>query len=562
MVNMVNNTDKKTRFDIRIYILLAFIIIPTILAICFSSGNVGFNNEEAVFLNNGWTHIKNDGSRQEITLPANLDTPAGEKTIIETVLPKDLEQKSSICLRASMQSVCAYLDGEVIYEFSMRKNPLAKSDVGSIWTLFRLPNDSGSKTLRIELSSPYDSFSGKISEIYCSSKASILFDIFGNYSMGFFIFIVLIIIGMVLLITFFATLGSIQKNQALLYIALFSITVGLWVFGESKTAQFLIGNEYLVSKFSFYSLLVIPLTFTLYIDSAYTRHTPPYAKFFFWLFTANLTVCVLLELTGTASFFSTLISVHVMLLALLVVTSAALSYETIRHHNHDAYIQLIGLCILGLSGVLELIVMWFNLYNFVSKFLRVGILLYVAYMGVVTIKSQLKYAQESREVEYFERLAYTDVVTNGNNRMAFERDAEKAFVHGGDTGNWLVLFDLDNLKIINDTIGHQAGDEAIRHAYQCITDAFTKVGISYRIGGDEFACILLSASENTVDECLKELDELVRQKQQTVDYNFGLSYGKGVFNPEKESFHKFYISVDKRMYSNKEKKRKPKEIFT
>ena len=251
-----------------------------------------------------------------------------------------------------------------------------------------------------------------------------------------------------------------------------------------------------------------------------------------------------------------------MLLALLVVTSAALSYETIRHHNHDAYIQLIGLCILGLSGVLELIVMWFNLYNFVSKFLRVGILLYVAYMGVVTIKSQLKYAQESREVEYFERLAYTDVVTNGNNRMAFERDAEKAFVHGGDTGNWLVLFDLDNLKIINDTIGHQAGDEAIRHAYQCITDAFTKVGISYRIGGDEFACILLSASENTVDECLKELDELVRQKQQTVDYNFGLSYGKGVFNPEKESFHKFYISVDKRMYSNKEKKRKPKEIFT
>ena len=44
---------------------------------------------------------------------------------------------------------------------------------------------------------------------------------------------------------------------------------------------------------------------------------------------------------------------------------------------------------------------------------------------------------------------------------------------------------------------------------KCITDAFTKAGISYRIGGDEFACILLSASENTVDKCLKELDELV-----------------------------------------------------
>ena len=38
--------------------------------------------------------------RQEITLPANLDTPRGKNDFIETVLPKDLEQKNSICLPA------------------------------------------------------------------------------------------------------------------------------------------------------------------------------------------------------------------------------------------------------------------------------------------------------------------------------------------------------------------------------------------------------------------------------------------------------------------------------
>ena len=53
----------------------------------------------------------------------------------------------------------------------------------------------------------------------------------------------------------------------------------------------------------------------------------------------------------------------------------------------------------------------------------------------------------------------------------------------------VVLFDLDNLKVINDNFGHEKGDEALKLCYQCISQAFQNVKNCFRIGGDEFAYV-------------------------------------------------------------------------
>lgn len=163
----------------------------------------------------------------------------------------------------------------------------------------------------------------------------------------------------------------------------------------------------------------------------------------------------------------------------------------------------------------------------------------MAYMGVAALQRLLTLARESRDAEHFQRLAFTDVIPAGNNRMAFERDAETVFVPGGTPGNWLVLFELDHLKIINDTIGHQTGDEAIRQAYQCLTEAFTKTGICYRIGGDEFACIVRSPSEEAVGICLKKLDELYVKNRKRFPMTSASPMGKEFLTRKQKIFTHF-----------------------
>ncbi|WP_152997794.1 EAL domain-containing protein [Sphingomonas sp. HT-1] len=87
------------------------------------------------------------------------------------------------------------------------------------------------------------------------------------------------------------------------------------------------------------------------------------------------------------------------------------------------------------------------------------------------------------------RRAVQDGLTGLPNRSAFNAsigDLDR------DAGSWgLILVDLDNLKIVNDTFGHVAGDALITHAAKCLSEAAAP-DRTYRLGGDEFAVLLQS----------------------------------------------------------------------
>lgn len=84
-----------------------------------------------------------------------------------------------------------------------------------------------------------------------------------------------------------------------------------------------------------------------------------------------------------------------------------------------------------------------------------------------------------------ERLAFTDVLTDLPNRARFNKDLKTLA-----TDRWsLLLIDIDNLKTVNDTFGHAAGDDLISIVASRIADAAVPWR-AYRIGGDEFAVIL------------------------------------------------------------------------
>jgi len=97
-----------------------------------------------------------------------------------------------------------------------------------------------------------------------------------------------------------------------------------------------------------------------------------------------------------------------------------------------------------------------------------------------------------------ERRAYVDALTGLPNRAAF--NAALAKVPCEQPGSWaLFVIDLDNLKAVNDTFGHQAGDALIRTASSRIAKAMAP-DATFRLGGDEFGVIIQSA------EALRNLD--------------------------------------------------------
>ena len=121
------------------------------------------------------------------------------------------------------------------------------------------------------------------------------------------------------------------------------------------------------------------------------------------------------------------------------------------------------------------------------------------------------------------------------------------------------MLDINNLKYVNDTFGHDKGDELIKNSSLAIKETFMTYDKKncYRLGGDEFIAILDNINEDEIDGYIKTF--LEKQKLYDVSVAIGYAYTADI---SKVGYETLMIEADKRMYEHKkEMKAKKEEIF-
>lgn len=141
------------------------------------------------------------------------------------------------------------------------------------------------------------------------------------------------------------------------------------------------------------------------------------------------------------------------------------------------------------------------------------------------------------------RLAYIDYLTNIYNRNALERDLVK---WKEQKNAFYFLADLNGLKLVNDTIGHSAGDKLLQGFARLLADVVGDDGRAYRQGGDEFAVLY----DKDAQTFLRNLED------RCGDYNqacaIPVSYAIGYCRLEEEDFRE---AADQMMYEDKRRKK-------
>jgi GGDEF domain-containing protein len=117
-----------------------------------------------------------------------------------------------------------------------------------------------------------------------------------------------------------------------------------------------------------------------------------------------------------------------------------------------------------------------------------GIAILSTALLVVTVHLYRARAELVRRHAELEDMASVDALTGVPNRRAFERQLERNVRPGADVA--LVLIDLDNLKSINDSVGHSVGDEVLRGTAVRIQSCLRTTDTVSRLSGDEFAVLL------------------------------------------------------------------------
>jgi diguanylate cyclase (GGDEF)-like protein/PAS domain S-box-containing protein len=167
--------------------------------------------------------------------------------------------------------------------------------------------------------------------------------------------------------------------------------------------------------------------------------------------------------------------------------------------------------------------------------------------------------ERKRTEEELQALTLLDDLTGLYNRRGFMNLAEQQLKIADRMKQELLLifFDLDGMKRINDTYGHQEGDQALNQAAQILRETFRESDIVGRYGGDEFAVLVLESDESKGAIITKRLREITTRHNTQANrlYGLGLSFGMARYDPFKPSpLEELIRRADQEMYRNKKAK--------
>lgn len=155
-----------------------------------------------------------------------------------------------------------------------------------------------------------------------------------------------------------------------------------------------------------------------------------------------------------------------------------------------------------------------------------------------------------------EAMAFHDPLTRLANRRKFQEEVERAIEKSNETGAPLAIlyFDLNRFKAVNDTLGHETGDELLKYVAARVASILRKPDILARLGGDEFALLLHNCDEIGVELVVERMLDNVQRPFKVGENTLiaDLSIGAAFFPKDGKTLLELLRRADSEMYRAKQ----------
>ena len=500
-------------------------------------------------LSDQWS-ITLDGQEQLLTTyPARVNVDVGQSyTIYKTI--QSSEELLSLLIYADHQDITVRLDDDIIYVSSQETN--SYSLYAAIHHIVTVSHHTGEdQVLSITYHSPYAKTSGLIAPIYetvgnnGSLYTRILFQHIGSVGFG----ILFIMIGIVTLAI--SLVVDRSKPHGRLYLAQFAILLGCWIITKSTLLQFVTNNAYILGGLHLTLFMIIPIPLLIYYKGYITEKFENEVLGLIGYFGLQAIVITLLQVFGVLDFMQPILFVSVMAMIAMATLLVFIVIDVLNNNElAKKFSRYYG--IFFLYGFITFI----NEQTFSHDDLEIYSLAVLAIFSIIifmdyifSIENRLKLSYLSED---YARLAYMDRLTGSKNRHAYEEDFERFFENDRVKEHLrLVFFDFDGLKQINDKYGHVEGDFALKEGFRMIMNAFGRFGECYRIGGDEFACIIQSLDDDLYESCRKQLINDVKSMSAYHKFDLSISVVTSIYQLQDQNPNDMIIRADINMYHNK-----------
>ncbi len=397
-----------------------------------------------------------------------------------------------LALRARHVFLDIYVDDVLVSSDREIQGNLFCSTTGNRWHFIPLGKHDTHVTVRIDATLAFQSSRCAINRIYTGSYQevirAVIVPLLGTYLASFLLFI----IGLILFFSYIFLRRKLPMGRDIIYLSIGTMLITSWTTMESLFLQFLFGYTELFQLCTYLSLIAIPLPIGLLAYYRLQKKGKVFAGIYISFSILNVLFTCILHLTGISNFHALLAPTHI-LLALMVPLLALLihSYmkdEITKKHKKTLFALLLttSICIIiGLCGYV------FGFFADSAIMALVAVTCLNIFLLLYNSNVFMDMYRKGLEADFVHELALRDYMTNLYNRTGFaEHQATYNRLINHKTPLGILQFDLNNLKTVNDTLGHDQGDLLISSFAACLTASFVGKGNCYRMGGDEFLVIL------------------------------------------------------------------------
>ncbi|WP_054696834.1 HD-GYP domain-containing protein [Syntrophomonas palmitatica] len=170
---------------------------------------------------------------------------------------------------------------------------------------------------------------------------------------------------------------------------------------------------------------------------------------------------------------------------------------------------------------------------------------------VGAIESVRDISERKHFEEQLRYLSLHDALTGLYNRTYFEEEIRR-LESGRFVPSGLIICDVDGLKLVNDTLGHDAGDNLLRAVARVIESCFRADDVVARVGGDEFAILMTRSEERIIEKAVSRIREAVESyNSNKPDIPLSLSAGFAFRGESSTTMNDVYQAADNNMYREK-----------
>ena len=557
MLKLIQPISK--RYTLFLFLGICLVLLLTLLtSLYYFTPLQGISKISIGRLDTGWMYEKDGQLFPLQSLPCKLELDTHTLKITRGLSDISQNTNNILTFRTRYQSIRVWADDVLIYEAAQGK----EHALSSMWHFIPLRDYAGASSIHVELIR-YDS--GKfwdLSTVLLDHPDVVQVHLCNNALPAILFWLLCMLFTLVLLfISIFMMAQKIPGASSMAALAAFIFLSGMWILLDSKITTLYGGNYAFTYFFSYAAFYLLMAPYLVYIQLMLDRQSRA-IRYLTWIFVVNAGLCMVLHLLGIVSIKNTAFTVHILIFISLLVSIRAFWRSVVKQKEKQLFCTFCGTIFIYAAGLVSIVLYYIGklpptnsttLYSW-------ALLVLILCATVDEVFAFGRYWKQKQYLDHYRQLATQDSMTMLGNRNAYELRLQELIVTPLRELA-IVLFDVDNLKSINDTYGHHVGDQAIYITAQSIQKVFEPVGSCYRIGGDEFCVILTVAAD--IEQLLRKYDDILElQHKKTVFTSVSYGWAEKTFDGGKASYEEIMLlqkSADINLYQKKKEKKAQKE---